>query len=158
VTEHVTNTRGEWGRVSAGRFVCAFAWFGGLKPQMPVLPPRLRLVVSESETAAGCCSTPACRLPACAASGLCGPCARVYAGVFVLLQRLLMRDLARLEATAPGLTAAAHRSLNRPDARAMVPSVGAAGHASGRLVWPEPGELAALEALLSELRSTGVVR
>ncbi len=158
MTEHVINSRGECGRRSAEEFVCAFVPFGGLKPQMPVLPPRLRLVVSQSETTAGCCSTPACRLPACAASGLCGPCARVYAGVFVLLQRLLVRDLARLEATAPGLTAAAHRSLNRPDGPALIPGAGAARRTSGRVAWPEPAELAALEALLSELRSPGVAR
>ncbi len=157
MTEHVINTQGEGGRVSSGRFVCAFASFGGLKPQMPVLPPRLRLVVSHAETTAGFCSTPACRLPACAASGLCGPCARVYAGVFVLLQRLLVRDLARLEATAPGLTAVAHRSLNRPGGP-TIPRAGAAVRTSGRVAWSEPAELAALEALLSELRSPGVAR
>lgn len=115
---------------------------------MPTPGSRLRLLAPS----AGPCATPGCPLPGQAVGGFCPPCASVQAGVVALSQRLLARDLARLELQAPGLTATALLALraNGPD-RARQTGTGR----NGLMTRPDRGELAALDALLAELRSRG---
>ena len=112
------------------------------------------VVAASSACPPGACSTPGCPLPRGLAEGFCGPCARVHAGTLALCERLLARDLARLEWRAPGLTAAAQTALRcaafvTPDTtRENAPGRG------GR--WPARGDMAALEALVVELRERGL--
>jgi hypothetical protein len=106
----------------------------------------LRLLAPASDS----CATPGCPLAGQGASGFCGPCASVHASVLALCQRLLARDLARLERQAPGLTAAALLALraNRVDRAASLDTA-----APCAAMWPPERELAALDALLMELRA-----
>jgi hypothetical protein len=128
--------------------VCPFGDLGGLKPRMPMPRSRLRLVAGSADS----CVTPGCPLPGQGAGGWCAPCASVRVSVFVLCQRLLARDLARLEHRAPGLTAAAVLALGVNGAeRAGGITVGPADPST----WPQACVLAALDALLVELRSRG---
>jgi hypothetical protein len=78
--------------------------------------------------------------------GVCGPCARVYAGVLVLCHRLLVRDLARLQHGAPDPAATARRL--PPGPRAAGPWPDGVARFDGR-------ELAALQRLVAELGAWG---
>jgi hypothetical protein len=111
------------------------------------LPPVL---TASSACPQGACSTPGCPLPRGRASGLCAPCLQVQAGTAALCQRLLARDLARLEWRAPGLTAAAQIVLR--GTLFVAPETAHKVRAGERIAWPAPGDMAALEALLVELR------
>jgi hypothetical protein len=75
---------------------------------------------------------------------------RVHSGTLALCRRLLARDLARLEWRAPGLTAAAEIVLR--GTVFVAPERTPQGRAGECIGWLEPGDMAALEALVVELR------
>src|SRR4051794_17565898 len=91
------------------KFGCARAGLGGLKGRMSGVRPNLR-VLTAPVRAAGC-AAPSCRLPANGEFGLCEACERVYRCLGVLCDRLLARDVARLEHESPGITAAVRATI-----------------------------------------------
>src|SRR4051794_990491 len=90
------------------KFVCALGPLGGLKEHMN-RSAHLQLVSATPRAVP--CAAPSCELPVAGELGLCGPCEAVYASLLVLCERLLARDIARLEHDTPGLTAAVYRAL-----------------------------------------------
>src|SRR3954470_12621875 len=75
---------------------------------MTDLRPQLRLLAAPPAAA---CPSPGCELPVTGSFGLCAPCERVYRCLLVLCDRLLDRDLARVEHDTPGLMTAVHHVL-----------------------------------------------
>lgn len=131
---------------------------------MPDLRPHLRLVESMPVSAAACASSGCC-LPAGDGFGLCEACERVYRCVLVLCDRLLDRDLARVEHETPGITAAARVALTGTPVSDLVNDGGHVATGLEREPWaallPMPDELESLNELLSELvagfRRLGVI-
>src|SRR4051794_262734 len=75
---------------------------------MSDLRPQLRLLATP---AAAACPTSGCELPVSGSFGLCEPCERVYRTLLVLCDRLLDRDVARVEHDTPGLVLAAQATI-----------------------------------------------
>src|SRR3954471_23039568 len=130
------------------QFVCALRRLGGLKEHM-TRSAHLRLVSATPR--ANTCAAPSCELPAAGGLGLCGPCEAVYASLLVLCERLLARDIARLEHDTPGLTAAVYRALadtSEAEPAPLLPVV--APPAAWLSLLPFPEDLRSVAGLLSE--------
>src|SRR3954454_8806272 len=109
--------------------------------------PNLRLVSDPPATMA--CGSPDCPLPAHGDLGLCAACEAVYGSLLVLCERVLARDLARLEHETPGITAAVRQAIAAvADPDVPEPSWSGAAEAPWRSLLPMPGELQSLRALL----------
>src|SRR4051795_5008603 len=122
---------------------------------MPELRPHLGLLAPAPDPVVMCPSR-GCELPVSGAFGLCEPCERVYRCLLVLCDRLLSRDLARVEHRTPGLIEAARASVTeiltldaanhiRSDSHAI------ASEAPWSALLPTPEDLYSVQDLLSEL-------
>src|SRR4051794_13639870 len=81
-----------------------------LRPQLRLLaPPPPPPPPPQAQAAA--CPTSGCELPVAGSFGLCTPCERVMRTLLVLCDRLLDRDLARVEQHTPGLVLTARETI-----------------------------------------------
>src|SRR4051794_13488195 len=119
---------------------------------MPELRPHLRLLAAAP---AAICPSPGCQLPVSGAFGLCEPCERVYRCMLVLCDRLLTRDLARVEHRTPGLIDAVRASvtdtLTTLDAPSEIHPLCPVSEAAWSALMPMPADLQSLRDLLAEL-------
>jgi hypothetical protein len=99
-------------------FACGSRRLSGLRMQMPRSRPHLHalaptLITPQPVPDGARCRTPGCRLPASGRSGLCGSCQDVYRAAVALCDRLVDREIARLEHQTPGIVDAIYRDLAR---------------------------------------------
>ena len=126
---------------------------------MPDLRVHLRVLAPLPQAVE--CAAPGCHMPLSGSDelGFCGACERVYRAVMALCDRLLERDVARLEHETPGITAAAHAALISGPACSAARVQGRAGGRAtpppARVPWepllPLPVDLDGLQDLVSEL-------
>ena len=149
------------GTRAAEKLSCGSGAFVGLSKRMRDFRPHLRVLPPPPVAAAARCAAPGCHLPIAAGGGefgLCWACERVYRCAMVLCDRLLERDVARLEHDTPGITAAARAALTgppHPPAKRPGSACGCGRTVGSGARWeallPLPGDLDELNDFLSEL-------
>src|SRR3954454_20739910 len=122
---------------------------------MTDLRPQLRLLAAPSAAA---CPTLGCELPVAGSFGLCEPCERVYRTLLVLCDRLLDRDVARLEYDTPGLVLAARATIaailvSPPPAAAGTSDLAVAADHAWAALLPTPADVASVRGSLAELEA-----
>src|SRR3954454_7017945 len=117
---------------------------------MTDLRPQLRLLAAPATA----CPASGCELPVAGSFGLCEPCERVFRTLLVLCDRLLDRDLARVEQHTPGLALAARETIASifvsPEA-VIAPDLAEPADQARAVLLPTPEDLASVRRLLCEL-------